>query len=167
MPVHNPSKPGRARSHRQSQKFYKTRRRRFAGRAEYMPSGLHARTCIAAPLPRDEFVLTIGRIPNSYNFPTNQTKLERIFQEHVDLWKEATEHCSSLSRMIVHPSYRRIMGMGPAALPLILRELKEHPDHWFVALNAITGIDPVPDKSTFDEAVRAWLAWGVREGYLQ
>jgi hypothetical protein len=59
------------------------------------------------------------------------------------------------------------MGMGPDALPLILRELKKSPDHWFVALNAITGEDPAPQNSTFTEAVNAWLAWGVEREYLQ
>ena len=55
--------------------------------------------------------------------------------------------------------------MGPAVLPLILRELKERPDHWFVALNAITGIDAAPPKSTFEEAINAWLDWGINRGY--
>jgi len=95
------------------------------------------------------------------------SELETLFQEHVEMWKADTEHYSSVTKMILHPSYRRIMGMGPAVLPILLRELRERPDHWLVALNAITGIDPAPEKSTFDEAVGAWLQWGVRQGYLR
>jgi hypothetical protein len=68
--------------------------------------------------------------------------------------------------MTAHPSYRRIMGMGREALPLLLRELSERPDHWLVALNAITGEDPAPEGGTFTEAVHAWLAWGAEKGYL-
>ncbi|MFZ1072185.1 MAG: hypothetical protein WAO21_02000 [Verrucomicrobiia bacterium] len=113
------------------------------------------------------FVLTMGRIAYDYSEREEKRSLQSVFQEQVERWKEDTEHYSSLSKMIMHPSYRRIMGMGPAALPFIFRELKERPDHWFIALNAITGIDPVPDKSTFDEAVSAWLDWGNRQGYLQ
>jgi hypothetical protein len=132
-----------------------------------MASTLNAPTSVAAPLPRDGFVLTLGRISNAYTLRDEQNPLKKTFQEQVQRWKDDTEHYSSLSKMIMHPSYRRIMGMGPAALPLILRELKERPDHWFVALNAITGLDPAPAKSTFEEAVNAWLAWGSKQGYLQ
>ena len=57
--------------------------------------------------------------------------------------------------------------MGREALPLILQELKERPDHWLVALNAITGEDPAPAEGTFNDAVDAWLAWGAEKGYLQ
>jgi hypothetical protein len=70
-------------------------------------------------------------------------------------------------KMITHPSYRRIMGMGREILPLVFQELKERPDHWLIALNAITGEDPVPADSKFNDAVDAWLAWGAEKGYLQ
>lgn len=93
--------------------------------------------------------------------------LERLFRTEVERWKKETRHLSSVTKMIAHPSYMRIMGMGPDALPLILRELRERPDHWLVALNAITGEDPATLNSTFRQAVDAWLAWGVQQGYLQ
>ena len=93
-------------------------------------------------------------------------QLGLLFCEHAARWRRETRHWSSLTKMVMHPSYRRIMGMGPDALPFILRELREHPDHWFVALNAITGEDPVPPDSTFDQAVSAWIVWGMKNGYL-
>jgi len=34
------------------------------------------------------------------------------------------------------------------------------------ALNAITGADPAPAGSTFQEAAEAWLKWGMERGYL-
>lgn len=89
------------------------------------------------------------------------------FKSHVERWKRATIHASSLSKMTTHPSYRRLMGMGRDILPFLLRELSERPDHWLVALNAITGEDPAPAGSTFTKAVDAWLAWGRRKGYLE
>lgn len=55
-------------------------------------------------------------------------------------------------------------GSGRLAAPF--RELEERPDHWLVALNAITGVDPAPVGSNFEEAVNAWLDWGRRQGYL-
>jgi hypothetical protein len=121
-------------------------------------------TSITVPIPHDAFTAIRGRLFNDFARREEKGTLQKTFREHVERWKEDTEHYSSLSKMIIHPSYMRIMGMGPAALPLILRELKDRPDHWFVALNAITGLDPVPAKSTFDEAVSAWLTWGATQG---
>ena len=104
--------------------------------------------------------------PQSSNLPRSPN-IELEFKAHVEKWRKETQHTSSLTKMIAHPSYRRIMGMGSDVLPLMLRELKERPDHWLVALNAITGEDPVPADSKFNEAVDVWLAWGVEKGYLQ
>ncbi len=48
---------------------------------------------------------------------------------------------SSISGMSMLPSYQSIVGIGPAALQIILAELREEgddPDQWFWALIAIT-----------------------------
>jgi hypothetical protein len=88
------------------------------------------------------------------------------FKALSDQWRRDTLHTSSLTKMITHPSYLRIIGMGQSVLPLLFRELEVRPDHWLVALNAITGVDPAPAGSNFDEAVNAWLDWDRRQGYL-
>jgi hypothetical protein len=93
--------------------------------------------------------------------------LEHEFKALAENWRRSTQHTSSLTKMIAHPAYRRIMGMGRDALPFIFRELKERPDHWFVALNAITGEDPAPIDGKFNDLVDAWLAWGKDKGYIQ
>jgi hypothetical protein len=66
------------------------------------------------------------------------------------------------------PSYQQIIGMGPAALPLIFEELRQRPDHWFWALRMITGDDPVSPEDAGDiERMRAdWLRYGEERGYL-
>jgi hypothetical protein len=92
--------------------------------------------------------------------------LEAEFKELVEKWHRDTRHTSSIGKMIGHPAYRRIIGIGRNVLPLLFKELSEHPDHWLVALNAITREDPAPAGSTFSEAVGAWLAWGRERGYL-
>jgi len=95
-----------------------------------------------------------------------QHDLESEFKLQADQWRRETLHTSSLTKMVMHPSYLRIIGMGRGVLPLLFKELAERPDHWLVALNAITGQDPAPAESTFDEAVGAWLDWGRRHEYL-
>jgi hypothetical protein len=93
-------------------------------------------------------------------------ELTAHFETIVEKWHKDTRHTSSLTKMITHPSYRRIIEIGPKVLPLLFKELNERPNHWLVALNAITREDPAPTGSTFGEAVQAWLAWGRDRGYL-
>jgi hypothetical protein len=93
--------------------------------------------------------------------------LEDHFKTIVERWHSDTRHTSSLTKMITHPTYKRIIELGPKVLPLLFRELSERPNHWLVALNAITREDPAAVGSTFGEAVQAWLAWGRERGYLK
>ena len=82
-------------------------------------------------------------------------------------WKAERGPHSSISRLAMHPAYQQIIGMGSVAVPLILRELESNADHWFWALNAITGADPVPEsgRGVMREMVKAWLDWGIEHGY--
>lgn len=88
------------------------------------------------------------------------------FDELRDQWKAETAFASSLQDRVLHPAYQQIIGLGPHALPYLLKELRETPDHWFWALGAITGADPVPDEAAgdFDRHVMAWLAWADEVG---
>jgi type I restriction enzyme M protein len=92
---------------------------------------------------------------------------EKEFHALVKKWRKETQHFSSVAKMSQHPAYRAIIRMGFDVLPYLFPELQQRPDHWLVALNAITGEDPVPPISTFEQAVQAWLAWGKEKGYLQ
>jgi hypothetical protein len=89
------------------------------------------------------------------------------FDDWARQWKSETRYVSSTSDMVLHPAYQRIIGLGPAAVPLILDELRREPNHWFWALKAITGEDPVPpaDRGRLDRMTAAWLAWGQRAGF--
>lgn len=91
------------------------------------------------------------------------------FNELVDRWKRDTEYVSDIMEMATHPSYQEIIGMGRPAIPLLLRELKHSPDHWFWALRSISGEDPVPpeNRGKIQEMANAWLKWGHEKGYLE
>lgn len=91
-----------------------------------------------------------------------------LFEEYARQWEEDTELFSSSFEMFMHPSYQKIIAMGPQAIPLILKRMNEKPDHWFWALEVLTNQDPVPPKAKgdFDEMVEAWLDWGRTYGYL-
>ncbi|MDB5354304.1 MAG: hypothetical protein JWN24_757 [Phycisphaerales bacterium] len=96
-----------------------------------------------------------------------QAAIEAKFKALTESWQAQRGPDSSISRLSMHPAYQRIIGMGDAAVPLILRELERKPDHWFWALNAITGADPVPEASRgiLREMAAAWLKWGHENGY--
>src|SRR5215467_7979368 len=85
-------------------------------------------------------------------------------------WKRTRPRASSsIVKLAMHPAYQRIIGKGRAALPFILRELEREPDHWFWALSAITGEDPVAeeDRGCFEAMTRAWIKWGRQRGYIR
>jgi hypothetical protein len=97
------------------------------------------------------------------------------FDELAADWKRDTRRrlSSSAWDMAMNPKYVAIIGMGLSAVPLILKQLRSEleagqPDHWFVALWAITQENPVPESSRgkIKEMAKAWLAWGEREGFL-
>ncbi len=94
------------------------------------------------------------------------SELESKFAQLVERWRQETALLSNVHRIILHPAYQRIIGFGPDAIPLILRELAHRPGHWFWALHSITGEDPAPSGATFKEAVDAWLNWGRAKGYI-
>jgi hypothetical protein len=89
------------------------------------------------------------------------------FQTLAQRWKTDTAHVSNIGKKALHPAYQEIIGMGKAAIPLLLTELRREPDDWFWALHAITGAQPVPGESRgrLTEMTTAWLQWGLAQGY--
>ena len=76
-------------------------------------------------------------------------------------WHTERGITSAVDDMTSCPSYQRIIGMGPEVLPAIFAQLRQEgddPDHWFLALEAITGANPVPE-SDFGTLGR-WLMLG-------
>ena len=85
------------------------------------------------------------------------------FRHLVERWKEETNTPSSdFNDIVTHWAYQQIIALGWKAVPLILDELKERPDHWGWALEAITGRNPVPPDSFGNGRgiAVAWLEWG-------
>lgn len=92
----------------------------------------------------------------------------RRFNSLAETWRKECAHLSSIREMVLHPAYQQIVGMGPAALPLIFAELEREPNHWFWALRAITGEDPVLPEHRGNVRLMAedWLHWGRTRGFI-
>ncbi len=95
-------------------------------------------------------------------------ELAARFERLAAAWREKSKYFSSDHDMAMLPEYQSIIGMGPAAIPLLLRALEERTDHWFWALAAITGENPTSPASRGKvELLRQdWLRWGRAHGYL-
>ncbi|MCI0641477.1 MAG: hypothetical protein L0Y72_17260 [Gemmataceae bacterium] len=94
---------------------------------------------------------------------------EQRFHRLAALWKLETELFSKVSKRVLHPAYQKIIGMGPSAIPLILKDLSENgPDDWFWALTAITDENPITKEiaGNMSAMTEAWLQWGKKAGYL-
>jgi hypothetical protein len=93
--------------------------------------------------------------------------IEQRFRKLADVWVSESAYVSSSSDLVAHPAFREIVEMGPAIVPLLLRELSKRTGHWHRALRRVTGVDPVAltDAGNIDKAAEAWLKWGKENGY--
>jgi hypothetical protein len=104
----------------------------------------------------------------TFSYPIWETaEIEVTFLELAEQWRRETGMMSLITKMSMHPAYQRIIGMGQAVVPLILRELEQEPDHWFWALQAITGANPVQSeqRGRLKQMAEAWIQWGRENGY--
>jgi hypothetical protein len=95
--------------------------------------------------------------------------IAKRFQELSDRWREDTAELSSIPDIVTHPSYLQIIGLGRAVLPFILEDLEREPNHWFIALSALSGgQNPVrPEhRGRLRDMAHDWLTWGRAHGYI-
>ena len=100
--------------------------------------------------------------------PVVEAELRERFEQLRDDWKAQSLYLSNTAQMAILWPYQQIIGMGPAVLPLILAELERETDHWFWALEAISGENPVPADTAGDvgKSMEAWVGWGRRKGLV-
>ncbi|MGY6742503.1 MAG: hypothetical protein ACXIUQ_07200 [Cecembia sp.] len=85
----------------------------------------------------------------------------REFLKLKDIWKQETLFQSSGTAVISNSSYRKIIGLGETVLPWIIRELRRNDDHWFYALEKITGKNPIKKENVgnINKMKEDWLDW--------
>ena len=106
-------------------------------------------------------------MPNVTKKAVAEKNLDQRFGELATQWKRERGPHSSSARLAEHPAYQAIIALGSDAVPLLLRELDRQPDHWFRALAALTGANPVPPecRGKLRDMADAWLSWGRAQGY--
>jgi hypothetical protein len=96
-----------------------------------------------------------------------QKDVRREFERLVAIWEQAVAHHSSESIRTKHPAYQEIIGLGPPVVPHLLSDMECNRRHWFAALIALTGANPVAtqDAGKVDKMIESWLQWGRENGY--
>ncbi len=61
--------------------------------------------------------------------------------------------------------------MGPKVIELILAQLEsegDNPDHWFWALQVLSGTNPVSEEEegNLRKMAKTWLRWAAANGYI-
>lgn len=87
-----------------------------------------------------------------------------------DDWERNRPRGVRMADMVMHPSYQKIIGMGPQAIPWLLERLEERGGHWFWAISAITRAEdavPAENRGNLRDMTAAWLEWGRQHGFAQ
>jgi hypothetical protein len=108
--------------------------------------------------------MTVQQLPDS-----SAPVIARVFADLAGQWRAETSHLSDDEEAAAHPIYRALIALGPRVLPFMLHELQgDNPEHWFTALEEITGENPVAphERGRIDQMAAAWLKWGQQRGYL-
>jgi hypothetical protein len=96
-----------------------------------------------------------------------KTDPQLVFETLASEWKEQVGGSSFVAEKTNHPAYQKIIEMGQVVVPFLLRELEQKPTHWFEALKAITGANPIQpeQRGRTKQMAQAWLNWGREQGY--
>ena len=109
---------------------------------------------------------TLDRLIGDYvdQLAASKARFQRLAAE----WREQAAPLSSSTDRAMLPAYQAIIGMGETALPFILDEMRQRGGHWFWALRAITGENPVPleHRGNVEAMTQDWLQWARRRGCI-
>jgi len=91
-------------------------------------------------------------------------RFDLLFEE----WERDTALLSSYSAMMTHPAYQGILGLGLPAVPHLLKKLSGGGGPLIVALEAITGENPIPPEHEFKSKlmIADWMNWGRKRGVV-
>lgn len=97
-----------------------------------------------------------------------ESSLEKNFHEWAAEWKRETGHLSVAAKLRNIPPIAASSTLGEPAIPFILDDLREKPNHWFLALSAIANEAPEvaeSDKGDMRAISEAWIQLGRDRGY--
>jgi len=89
--------------------------------------------------------------------------LKREFEIYKEKWEEDTMFSSSTTEMINHPAYKQIIGFGKEVVPYLLKDMAKTGNHWFEALQSITGANPIQHghRGKIQLMIADWMQWAI------
>jgi hypothetical protein len=92
--------------------------------------------------------------------PVHFTSTEAVFNELYSEWEKQTKF-QSLIGCFENTLYKKIIQLGFDVVPYIIKLLRKEPGHIFIALNKITGENPVKSTSqgNIKEMANDWINW--------
>ncbi len=91
-------------------------------------------------------------------------QLKEKFEAYTSIWITETMFSSSVHEIINNSAYRSIVKLGKDVIPFIIEELKKEENHWFYALEALTGQNPI--KQEHRGIIRLmksdWIEWAEK-----
>jgi hypothetical protein len=94
-------------------------------------------------------------------------RFRELFNNYKNNWVNETMFSSDPYEITSNRNYIEIIGLGRAVLPFILEDLQNTYNHWFVALQEITGENPINQQiaGNIAEMTKAWLSW-AKENHI-
>lgn len=132
------------------------------GRWRTTPTPLQSDRIYRVTRLRDVELVPIAEEAPAPAVAEDQINPEReLFRINYEQWLNDTLFDSLPGPMRAHASYQAIIGLGKRAIPLIASELRRKPGFIFLALEDITGADPVDEvsKGNLRATTGDWLAW--------
>ena len=110
---------------------------------------------------------TFMKTAKHYYTPVSRTTDVDKFDMLALTWGVDNRFNSNAQEIAQHPAYMQIIGMGKEALPFIFHRMKQEPGHWFIALQALTGVNPVKpeNRGRILAMTDDWLEWGSKNGF--
>jgi hypothetical protein len=105
---------------------------------------------------------------NEYLHKFYSLALKHHFDKLKDRWLDETRFFSSNFQSMQHPTYFKILSLGESIVPFMLNDLIENKTHWFKALSALTGVNPIQPQNAgnINEMIRDWARWGKQNGMI-
>lgn len=95
--------------------------------------------------------------------PDVKVAFDRLYAEWLRFLEgKELRHSSRPADYTCHPAYEGIVGLGAAALPLIVEKLREGQFFLNAAMARITGVDrrrQLPPAVSEQEVARRWVQW--------
>jgi hypothetical protein len=95
-------------------------------------------------------------------------QLKMKFDFLKSIWKNETLFVSNVSEITNNAAYRNIVSLGQDVLPFIFKDLQENDNHWFYALELLTGQNPIKDehRGIVPMMKKDWIEWAESNMYI-